>query len=396
MAGKRNDAWKLGPGWNDTFLWYAKAVIELKKRDVSERNSWRYLAAMHQFDRDMWISLGIIDQNTRLPPAGDTDVAWNQCQHSSFYFLPWHRGYLARFEEIIAATIVALGGPAGWTLPYWNYLDATNPNARRIPEAFLLKYLPDGVSRNPLEDVPRYGQKVIGPEPRLRIPDITLGAMSELDFTGSVSFGGSKTLFSNPDLGVRGQVENVPHGSVHVLVGGAPPANPGNGFLSAFETAGLDPLFWLHHCNIDRLWAAWMTKPGVNMETGNQWLDGPADRAFAVPKVDGSGLENFTARDTLAGGKFHPDYDDLHSGTGVPAPAAPTAATAPGETLSVQGSTAMAEPHVIGANSEIVTLGEGPTQTTLKIAPEQGAALVAAMSSRRARNGSPQANVPQA
>ena len=374
MAGKREDAWKLGAGWNDTFLWYAKAIIELKKRDIIDRTSWRYLAAMHQFDRDLWIQLGIIDESTALPPAADTDIAWNQCQHSSFYFLPWHRGYLARFEEIIAATIVALGGPAGWKLPYWNYLDATNPNARKIPEAFLLKFLPDNTTRNPLEDVPRFGQKVLATEPRLQIPDIDLSAMEEPDFTGSVSFGGSRTLFSNPDIGVRGQLENAPHGSVHVLVGGAPPANPDVGFLSRFETAGLDPLFWLHHCNIDRLWAAWMTKPRVHTETGKQWLDGPSDRAFAVPKADGSGLETFTARDTLAGGKFHPDYEELHAGTGVPVP------PASGGAIGVaQGPAAMAEPKVIGANSEKVTIGDNPVETAVKIARQEGANLVAAM-----------------
>jgi len=374
MPVKREDVWKLGADWNDTLLWYAKAIVELKKRDITDRTSWRYLAAMHQFDRDLWIDLGIIDDDTVLPPSADTDIAWNQCQHSSFYFLPWHRGYLARFEEIIAATIVALGGPAGWKLPYWNYLDATNPNARRIPDAFLLKFLPDNKTRNPLEDVPRFGQKVLAAEPALQIPDIDLSAMKEPDFTGSVSFGGSKTLFSNPEVGVRGQLENVPHGSVHVLVGGATPVNPGVGFLSQFETAGLDPLFWLHHCNIDRLWAAWMTIPGIKMEAGKQWLDGPSNRTFAVPKVDGSGLENFTARATLEGGKFCPEYDDLHAGTGVPVPSAAVAAVG-----VAQGPEAMAEPRVIGANSEKVTIGDSPVETAVKIAGQEGTSLVTAM-----------------
>lgn len=377
MADKRQDAWKLGAGWNDTFLWYAKAIIELKKRDITNRTSWRYLAAMHQFDRDLWIQLGIISQSDALPPSADTNIAWNQCQHSSFYFLPWHRGYLARFEDIIAATIVGLGGPAGWKLPYWNYLDATNPNARKIPDVFLLKFLPDNQTRNPLEDVPRLGQKVLAAEPRLRIPDINLSALSEPDFTGSVSFGGSKTLFSNPDSGIRGQLENAPHGSVHVLIGGAPPANPGVGYLSRFETAGLDPLFWLHHCNIDRLWAAWMTKPTSKMEAGRQWLAGPFDRAFAVPKADGSGLENFTASDTLSGGKFHPEYDDLHTGTGVSVPLAAVTTVA-----ATQGPAALAEPKVIGANSEKMTFGDSPVETAVKILPQEGANMVAAMGAR--------------
>jgi tyrosinase len=377
MVDKRQDAWRIGSGWNDTFLWYAKAIIELKKRPVTDRTSWRYLAAMHQFDRNHWIGLNIITPTTPLPPASDTDITWNQCQHSSYYFLPWHRGYITRFEQIIAATIVSIGGSPGWKLPYWNYLDDTNTNARKIPAAFLEKFLPapDNHVRNPLEDLPRFGQKVLGPEPRLQIDDIDLSAMDEDDFTGSVSFGGSKTLFSNPEVGVRGQLENVPHGSVHVLVGGARPVNPGNGYLSSFDTAGLDPLFWLHHCNIDRLWEAWMIKTGSKMESGKQWLDGPSDRTFAVPKVDGSGLENYTARDTLAGGKFHVEYDDLHLGTGVPVP--PPGGAVVATTLGPAG---MSEPQVIGANDEKVVLGHNDlAETAVKLAPEAGGAVVAAM-----------------
>lgn len=372
MVDKRQDAWKLQPGWNDTFLWYARAVIKLKTLPITNRTSWRYLAAMHQFDQDLWERLRIISQGAALPPSSDTDRAWNQCQHSSFYFLPWHRGYLARFEQIIAATIVSLNGPAGWKLPYWNYLDASNPNARKVPEAFLLEFLPDGTTRNPLHDVPRFGQTVIGPEPRFGIDDIDLSAMTERSFTGAVSFGGSNTAFSNPGIGDSGQLEGNPHGSVHVLVGGARPVNPGNGFLSAFETAGLDPLFWLHHCNIDRLWAAWMIKPGSKMESGKNWLDGPVDRAFVVPTVDGTDLEKFSSRDTLMGGKFYSEYEDLHAGTGVPVAAA-------GAVPVPQGAQAMADPTVIGANAEKLVLGTAPVETAVKIAPTAQASVVAAM-----------------
>ena len=384
MADKRQDAWKLGAGWNDTLLWYAKAIVELKKLPITDRRSWRYLAAMHQFDRQMWIGLGLITASTQLPPASDTNIAWNQCQHSSYYFLPWHRGYLRRFEQIVAATIVSLGGPADWKLPYWNYLDAANPNARKIPEAFLAKFLPppNQTTRNPLEDVLRFGQKVIGPEPALQIDDIDLTPMDERDFTGSVSFGGSRTQFSNPDVGVRGALENAPHGSVHVLVGGVRPVNPGNGYLSAFETAGLDPLFWLHHCNIDRLWAAWMTKPGVRMESGSQWLNGPSNRAFAVPKIDGSGLENYTARDTLQGGKFFVEYDDLHAGTGVPV------SSDEGAVAEIaQGASDMADPEVIGANNEKLVLGSKPAETAVKLESAAGGAVVAAMAPGAALEG---------
>ena len=110
MAGKREDAWKLGAGWNDTFLWYAKAIIELKKRDIIDRTSWRYLAAMHQFDRDLWIQLGIIDESTALPPAADTAVTPTTAPATKPTSTPMRRGLSAVDGEPASA-------PAGgWPL----------------------------------------------------------------------------------------------------------------------------------------------------------------------------------------------------------------------------------------------------------------------------------------
>jgi tyrosinase len=48
----------------------------------------------------------------------------------------------------------------------------------------------------------------------------------------------------------------VPHNRIHVLIGGT------GGFMSDPATAALDPIFWLHHCNIDRLWNKWLAGGG--------------------------------------------------------------------------------------------------------------------------------------
>ena len=45
-------------------------------------------------------------------------------------------------------------------------------------------------------------------------------------------------------------MENNPHGQIHVVTGGG-------GYLSAVPQAVNDPLFFLLHCNVDRLWAKW-------------------------------------------------------------------------------------------------------------------------------------------
>jgi tyrosinase len=63
---------------------------------------------------------------------------------------------------------------------------------------------------------------------------------------------GSKHYWSG-GAGACGQVQ-PPHGQVHVLVG--------MGF-SDFSKTALDPLFWLHHCNCDRIWEAWRAKGGT-------------------------------------------------------------------------------------------------------------------------------------
>jgi tyrosinase len=43
--------------------------------------------------------------------------------------------------------------------------------------------------------------------------------------------------------------------------------------MSGFSTAGLDPIFWLHHCNIDRLWSVWRNRAPGNVDpTEPEWL----------------------------------------------------------------------------------------------------------------------------
>ena len=73
-----------------------------------------------------------------------------------------------------------------------------------------------------------------------------------------------------------GRLEATPHGSMHVAV---------NGWMGRFNTAGLDPLFWLHHCNVDRLSAQWQRAgnriPQLNFTYDGQFVD-PAGAAQSV------------------------------------------------------------------------------------------------------------------
>jgi tyrosinase len=379
MAGTRTDIAALGGTWNKTIEWYARAVAEMQKRAITDRTSWSYLGAIHGFDRAGWIQAGIITASTPLPSKAARDRIWDQCQHSSWYFLPWHRGYLAAFEAIVAKTVAGLGGPGDWALPYWNYLNASNPQARRIPQAFLDANLPDGTP-NALSQAPRGGTQVLGPQSWLP-RDITLAAMTQTRYTaatGTLALGGGESSFAH--FGSQaGSLELNPHNLVHVMVGGVPPTA---GFMSDPNLAGLDPLFWLHHCNIDRLWEAWQAQAGNTQETGAVWSSGPTPRQFEMPDASG-GLAIFTPGQTLPGGTLAPTYDDLSTGTGTGSPAVAVAGQPPGSAMPA--STPSASPPtstLVGSNADAVTVGATPATTRVQLVPS-ATAMAAAVTEER-------------
>lgn len=60
-----------------------------------------------------------------------------------------------------------------------------------------------------------------------------------------------------------------PHNSIHLAVGGYDvpsadfsPIDGANGDMGENDTAGLDPIFFFHHCNIDRVFWLWQRKHG--------------------------------------------------------------------------------------------------------------------------------------
>ena len=132
--------------WDPILLWYARAVREMQARPIIDPLSWRYQGAVPDFSASA-AALG--RPGEPMPSPAEQARFWRRCQHATWFFLPWHRAYLLFFERTVARTIEQLGGPAGWALPFWNYADTANPNARRLPPAFQQRTMPDG-SVNPL------------------------------------------------------------------------------------------------------------------------------------------------------------------------------------------------------------------------------------------------------
>jgi hypothetical protein len=214
--------------WHPITLAYARAVAELQSRANTDPTSWIYQAAIH---------------GSSATPAR---AGWNQCQHGGWFFLPWHRLYLYHFERIVRSVVLSQGGPDDWALPYWNYDAGGQSNSLPLP--FREETLPDG-SPNPLF----VGQRNATINNGAGLPSTATSAsvaMGLADFAPPPfpGFGGGQTNGPRHFFNAFGALESTPHNVVHVLVGG---------IMGDPNTAALDPIFWLHHANIDRLWMEW-------------------------------------------------------------------------------------------------------------------------------------------
>ncbi len=255
------------PGWDAISLHYARALQRMgwkqpasPDRDVehtwtySEQDPTAYYfqAAMHWTPKF----------RGHAPPP--YRAYWDHCTHDSGddYFLPWHRVFVYWFEAIIRSLVPVLDGPSDWALPYWDYgfHAAAGPHApwprATLPWVFCQPRLPDG-SGNPLymADVRR------GLRPAQYLDESSSyydNAYRETDFLGSAGLGGFTRA-----------LENQPHNADHGDVGRG-------GWMGSVPQAAFDPVFWLHHSEIDRFWVGWNAGGGPN-PSSDTWLKAADD-----------------------------------------------------------------------------------------------------------------------
>ena len=79
---------------------------------------------------------------------------------------------------------------------------------------------------------------------------------------------GTKASRSRPS-GINRQV-TTPHGNVHIAVGG----DDGTGTMAGAASPA-DPIFWLPHANVDRVWAQWQGGGGGRPSNASETLQPP-------------------------------------------------------------------------------------------------------------------------
>jgi len=202
---------------------YRAGVAAMKARPDSDPTSWQAQRAIHR--------------TNIVPPTS----IYNQCPHSSPFFLSWHRMYLYYFERIVRAS----SGNPNFALPYWGY---SPTGARDLP----LPFRSPAANSNTLYTSFRSASANAGNP--LNPSSVDSGAA--MPFTSFYPF--------------QTSLENTPHDTVHT---------PGvGGWMGSVPTAAQDPVFYLHHANIDRLWAVWLGQGGGRTNpTDAAWLNNPYD-----------------------------------------------------------------------------------------------------------------------
>jgi tyrosinase len=157
-----------------------------------------------------------------LGPLVDIHANAIHQMHSNSRFLPWHRIYLLRMEELLMSIDPTV------CIPYWK-----SSEEQAFP-SWLLGFTPT---------VNLMG----GPHTVTR----NIGMFSLLPDAAAVATAMANGTFNTFAAAVEGI-----HNSGHVWVGGS---------MGSVPTAPCDPVFWMHHCEIDRLWAEWQAaNPGQN------------------------------------------------------------------------------------------------------------------------------------
>lgn len=156
--------------------------------------------------------------------------------HGNAGFLPWHRAFVLDLERELQTIDPRV------TLPYWRF---DRPAPKVFSRAFMgvpnqatgtLEFAAD----NPLQFWATDGVPGIVRRPLFNTQTEAASVISEADTLALGDPGALYELFL--------AMEGDPHGFAHTSF---------SGFMSSIPTAARDPLFFLLHANVDRLWAKW-------------------------------------------------------------------------------------------------------------------------------------------
>ncbi|KAI6717340.1 hypothetical protein JHW43_000243, partial [Diplocarpon mali] len=275
----------------DPVAWtlYLLGLDMLQYTPQTETLSWYQIAGIH--------GRPFIPFDNVLPKDGNNQNGY--CHHVSILFPTWHRPYLALYEQVLQANVLRIAGQypadvrdqhltaaANFRIPYWDW--AAVPNGGSVYPASvggspsISVNGPAGVQtiQNPLYS---YRFKPLDPA---QLPEFPFNQLNQtVRYPGSqnsvtvsqnnliahqldnsaasfrnrlyilltmyhdyTTFSNEAWISSNNPEGYD-SIESI-HDQIHGLTGSG-------GHMTYINYSAFDPLFWLHHAMIDRVFAMW-------------------------------------------------------------------------------------------------------------------------------------------
>jgi tyrosinase len=236
------------------------------------------------------------------------------CPHGNWWFFVWHRGYLGWWEKVLRDA----SGNKDFAIPYWDWtelpripagmfddvLNPSNPpynpyikdfatffkfmnpsltaywnglnaaqmgqlNTRMMPTLTSLWQQVKGNQQSGAMFAPtQYARYLTASNPdldantkKMVAPDMIRSGLAPTEFS---KFNSIQTPSHNTQPASGSQfaiLEGNPHNKVHNNIGGVGHiSNPLNFGYMADNLSPVDPIFFLHHANMDRLWDVWTRK----------------------------------------------------------------------------------------------------------------------------------------
>lgn len=269
--GVRKNAKFLTPAEREDFV---RACVLLKAEIVNpgapaaeQYSRWDELTGLHRMIQNAFSPLGF---NINFGHGGS----------GSYSFLSWHRYFLLHLERLLQDKV------PGVMLPYWDWTDPTSimtdtflgPNGDStgvVRRGYFAATAP-GVGANTTPSPAWWpagftgwqmpatydldGGRWVGPLRRRVSTPTTLPTIVDLrEALARTNYSAfQRALESGFGLTSGNQMHNGMHG----WIGGS--GSAGTGHMSHPDASPHDPFFYLHHCNIDRLWAMWQADGHAN------------------------------------------------------------------------------------------------------------------------------------
>lgn len=246
---------------------FVNALMNLENSDDWYRICGIHGATFRYGDKQVLIPT---DGNIISQITGTGEVTY--CPHSYFTFAAWHTQYLIEFEKLLNQYDNSIDKSVHITLPYLDLTIEDDPNSLEFLSKpsinIILNEKQITLNQNPLYSASIYKRWGWS---QYKANTVRNGFIKPTNFIEKISIDNIKRIFDNSllistyeafsshivnqkktnNITAYEPIEQA-HNLCHINIGGI------LGTMSNISTAAFDPIFWLHHCNIDRYFYNWL------------------------------------------------------------------------------------------------------------------------------------------